>query len=179
MVDLENANRLYMASSPCMFSMPVITHSYLCKDERASGAGVFLSKLGVEEFPRREVALPTSSILPTPIIFSISDASGIVEFSRITEPPSFSVLRSSDAFLVDTSHYSESRSPAVYVWIGREASLTENRLSLQYAQKYLHEKQHDLDNTRASPATPIIRIKEGSETSTFLELMVREDQIET
>lgn len=55
--------------------------------------------------------------------------------------------------------------PAIYVWLGRDASLLEKRLAIQYAQKYLYAKA---DGGRKRFATSIVRMKEGRETAEFL-----------
>ena len=147
-------------------------------DERASGAGTFLSLLGAKEFPPRQPAPPTvAGYSPSTLkLFCISDASGRLTFSPVSDPPSFSALSSSDAFLVDASHFSASESPALYVWIGRDASLAESRLSLQYAQKYLHKKQSESEGFADDTlAVPIIRVRDGLESDAFLDLFRSKD----
>lgn len=68
-----------------------------------------------------------------------------------------------DAFLLDDT--SSPDAPAIYVWLGRDASLLEKRLAIQYAQKYLYAKA---DGGRKRFATSIVRMKEGRETAEFL-----------
>lgn len=101
-----------------------------------------------------------------PILFRISDATGVVTFNTIT-PPTKASLSSQDAFLLD---YSTGVShPAIFVWIGKEASLNESRLALQYAQRYLYDKKIKAGRVRV--AIPIVKMKEGEETSEFLQVI--------
>jgi gelsolin len=58
----------------------------------------------------------TNSALP-PKLFRLSDASGVVKFDLAV----FSNSSSADAFLLDDSR---SANPGLYVWLGREASLS-------------------------------------------------------
>ncbi|KAI0333688.1 fragmin60 [Cubamyces sp. BRFM 1775] len=124
-------------------------------DEHGQGAGAFLAELGAHH-----VAAPaeTTSTSET-ALFRLSDASGDVVFERV-EPPALSTLSSDDAFVLDAG------AQAVYVWVGRNASLAERRLALQYGQRYLYE--HRRGEGRAAYATHIVKIQEGQETDTFL-----------
>lgn len=95
---------------------------------------------------------PTSALSEVkPILYKLSDASGQVEFSPL---PSDAGLDSSDAFLLDAQE-------TVFVWIGSGASLTERKLSGEYAQRYLWQKEG------ADPSIPIVRLSEGRETNEF------------
>lgn len=74
-------------------------------------------------------------------------------------------LSSSDAFLVDATQ--SVSAPAVYVWIGTQASFSEKRHALQFAQDYLHDQK--AKGRRVSPAISIVKIREGHENSAFRE----------
>jgi gelsolin len=101
-----------------------------------------------------------------PVLFRISDATGVVTFNTVT-PPTKESLSSQDAFLLD---YSTGVSrPAIFVWIGKEASLNESRLALQYAQHYLYDKKIKAERVRVT--IPIVKMKEGEETSEFLQVI--------
>lgn len=130
-------------------------------DEGGSGAGVFLAEFG------EHVELHAAPSKPDrlPILFRLSDSTGKVTFDTV-EPPTRSSLASADAFLLDISQRADH--PAIYVWIGKDASLTERRLSTQYAQSYLHQKQAS-GEVDVQVQVPIIVMKEGHESSTFLQ----------
>ena len=72
-------------------------------------------------------------------------------------------LSPDDAFILDDS--ADSINPAIYVWIGESASLTERRLALQYGQHYLYK--HKQAGGRAALATHIVKINQGRETEAF------------
>ena len=55
--------------------------------------------------------------------------------------------------------------PAVYVWLGKGASLAEKRLAVQYAQTYLHSRA---EGGRGRFAANIVKMKEDRETDAFL-----------
>jgi len=78
-------------------------------------------------------------------------------------------LLSEDAFLLDSSQ--DRDQPAIYLWLGKKASLNERRLSLQYAQRYLHLKKEEINTTRVT--IPIIKQEEGHETEEFIQLLDR------
>jgi len=100
-----------------------------------------------------------------PILYRISDATGTVTFEKV-DPPLQASLSSDDAFLLDNS--TGSPSPAIYVWIGNNASLNERHLSLQYAQRYLYDKKIRLETKRVRVSIPIVKMQEGYETPEFL-----------
>lgn len=83
------------------------------------------------------------------------------------EPVSKASLSSNDAFLLD--HSAGASHPTIYVWIGRNASLNERRLSIQYAQRYLYDKKIKSDSASVRVAIPVIKMQEGEETAEFLE----------
>ncbi|KAK0188127.1 actin regulatory protein [Armillaria mellea] len=125
-------------------------------DEDGSGAGIFLNEFGEGTTLRQ----PDPSGGGPRTLYRLSDASGSVTFEGI-KPPTSASLSSSDAFLLDDSY--DSQHPAVYVWIGKSASLTERKLALQYAQRYLHQRR------LSAARVPIVKMREGEETETFLE----------
>ncbi|KAJ7274213.1 actin regulatory protein [Mycena rebaudengoi] len=125
-------------------------------DEGGSGAGKFLAEFG--EATRVSPAHAAAQSAP-PKLFRLSDASGKVTFEPV-QSVSRASLRSEDAFLLDDSH--DSAYPVIYVWLGKDASLTEKRLAPQYAQRYLYETAGD------NPATSIVKVGEGNESSAFL-----------
>ena len=107
-----------------------------------------------------------------PILFRISDATGVATFGRV-EPATRISLSSKDVFLVDHSY--DATHPAIFIWIGGAASLNERRLSLQYAQRYLYDKQLECkapESMIVRVATPIIKMREGEETPEFLEALM-------
>jgi len=131
-------------------------------DEGGHGAGAFLAEFGVDSVPRQSSqtnSLP--EILPT--LYRLSDSSGSATFEPV-EPATFSSLSSSDAFLLD--HSSSSTHPAIYVWIGKSASLTEHRLAVQYAQTYAHQKQVQAEHFKASIS--LVKMNEGHESDNFI-----------
>ncbi|KAI0632316.1 fragmin60 [Trametes polyzona] len=129
-------------------------------NEHGEGAGVFLAALGLSSVPDPQELAATDG---DTALFRLSDASGEVAFERVS-PPTFSTFSSSDAFVLDNT--TDRVSPAVYVWVGRGASLTERRLALQYGQWYLY--QHKQGGGRAAYATQIVKMHEGQETDAFL-----------
>lgn len=135
-------------------------------DEGGSGAGVFLSEFGegvTLHVHEGETSLPD---VP-PILLRISDATGSAVF-EVVEPPARSSLHTSDAFLLDSS--TNAVRPAIYIWLGKEASLGEKRLAVQYAQQYLYKKQGQGQEDRpVQVAIPVVRMNEGNETEDFLE----------
>ncbi|KAH8104671.1 fragmin60 [Cristinia sonorae] len=137
--------------------------SHITTDEGTSGAGIFLSEVGLDIMPSAPLLPPsTSSSPPERTLYRLSDSSGSVTFSPVS-PPTRASLSSSDAFLLDdTAHWP---SPAIYVWIGKDASLTERRLVLQYAQRYLYEHRK---GDRKSLAVNLVKMREGRETDAFL-----------
>lgn len=133
-------------------------------DEGDSGAGRFLQEFGAETTLRPAEAVHPDSAEEHPTLFRISDSTGVLTFEKV-QRASKSSLSSDDAFLLDTSA-AVSR-PAIFVWIGRNASLNEQRLSLQYAQRFLHEKRMTSDRVRV--VIPIVKMREGEETADFLQ----------
>ncbi|EMD39791.1 hypothetical protein CERSUDRAFT_81131 [Gelatoporia subvermispora B] len=131
-------------------------------DEGEHGSGSFLSVLGTETVHAKIRSEPVHG--GAQALFRLTDESGQVALEPVA--PSRASLSSSDAFLLDAS--SNRASPAIYVWIGREASLAERRLSLQYAQWYLHRHRGGGDLA----ATSIVKMNEGSESEIFWQVLV-------
>ena len=115
----------------------------------------------------RKADTPKENNAKTPILFRISDATGVATFERV-ELATRTSLSSQDVFLVDHSY--DATHPAIFIWIGAAASLNEKRLSLQYAQHYLYDKQSGESIVRVT--TPIIKMREGEETPDFLEALM-------
>ncbi|KAL0069113.1 hypothetical protein AAF712_003799 [Marasmius tenuissimus] len=142
-------------------------------DEGGLGAGVFLAEFGTTTLqPEQHDTIHADTATTTgPVLIRLSDASGTVTFEQVEEP-NLSSLSSLDAFLLDDS--SSRENPAVYVWLGKESSLTERRLAPQYAQRYIYDKlvasSAESGRHRRS-AIPIVTMREGDEDETFLEVM--------
>ena len=125
-----------------------------------------MSALGVDSLPsRKDTASPLASDeSPTLSLYRISDSSGALTFEAVS-PPEMVTLSSSDVFLVDASQFASA--PTVYVWIGNQASFSEKRHAVQFAQGYLHDQK--AKGRRVSPAISIVKLREGHENSAFLE----------
>ncbi|KAI0670885.1 fragmin60 [Trametes maxima] len=128
-------------------------------DEHGQGAGVFLSALGLESVPSAEEKATSREIA----LFRLSVAANEVSFESVS-PPTFSSLSSDDAFVLDAAV--DRASPATYVWIGRNASVTERRLAMKYGQWYLYQYRQGFG--RGAYATNIVKMQEGRETDAFL-----------
>ena len=144
-----------------------------CADEGDSAALRFLHEFGQDVslplHPKASTALSAEhdAEIPPIVIFRLSDESGTPEFEKILPPYSKASLSSDDVFLVDAA--SNSSHPAIYIWIGRNASLNEKRLALQYAQRYLyHKRSNEGSGFRVDVGIPIIKLLEGNETADFL-----------
>ncbi|KAF9452918.1 actin regulatory protein [Macrolepiota fuliginosa MF-IS2] len=135
-------------------------------DEGGHGASLFLNEFDAE------------TLLPAPILnqfegpqmslFQLSDKTGTPTFTRVTAISHASLL-SEDAFLLDDSQ--DLVQPAIYLWLGRNASLNERRLSLQYAQRYLYQRRQEVNVTQV--AIPIIKQEEGRETQSFIQVLAK------
>jgi len=135
-------------------------------DEGGQGSGIFFSALGLDSLPsRKDSASPSASDeTPALCIYRISDSSGALSLETVS-PPEMVALSSSDAFLVDAMH--SASAPTVYVWIGNQASFSEKRHAVQFAQGYLHDQK--AKGRRVSPAISIVKIGEGNENNAFFE----------
>ncbi|KAJ3504108.1 hypothetical protein NLJ89_g8109 [Agrocybe chaxingu] len=135
-------------------------------DERASGASRFLAEFGGHVSLRKADTAPLDLGEIHPSLFRISDATGTVIFESVALVSRVS-LSSDDAFLLD--HSAGASQPAIFVWIGKRASLNEKRLALQYAQRYLYDKKIRTESDRVRVAIPVVKMVEGEETPEFLE----------
>ncbi|KAF5380713.1 hypothetical protein D9757_007053 [Collybiopsis confluens] len=135
-------------------------------DEGGHGTGTFLSEFGEDATIHREERLPSADeSLSAAKLFRISDATGQPTFAAVDPPISRSSLSSNDAFLLDSGS-------SMHVWIGAQSSLTEQRLALQYAQKYLHDRYNgESGGSRKGVAIPIIKMREGHENEEFLKCL--------
>jgi len=138
-------------------------------DEGGPGVGTFLSALGAEALPARPTT-HTQRLSGALTLFRFSDASGSAELTKIS-PVARASLSSDDAFLLDAT--SSADHPAVYVWVGRGASLVERRMVLQYAQDYLHGRNQraGAQDTRVSVGTAIVVMREGDESEEFFHVL--------
>lgn len=128
-------------------------------DEGGHGAGVFLAEFEVDSLHRQ--SSQTKSLSQTlPSLYRLSDSSGSAAFEPV-KPAILSSLSSSDAFLLD--HGQSSTHPAIYVWIGKNASLTESRLAMQYAQIYAHQQGEYI-----KASISLVKMNEGNESDTFI-----------
>lgn len=130
-------------------------------DEGGQGAGLFLSELGADTLRPELQPVEVQSDL-SPSLFRLSDSSGTITFEPVN--PIYSSLSSADAFLLD--HASHLDHPAIFVWLGSDSSLVEQRLAIQYAHKYLSNKQQN--GERVLMTVPLIKMNQGSETKEFL-----------
>jgi len=139
-------------------------------DEGGQGSGIFLSALGLDSLPSRKDAASPSAPDETPALcmYRLSDSTGTLLLEAVA-PPEMIALSSSDVFLVDATQ--SASAPAVYVWIGNQASFSEKRHAVQFAQGYLHDQK--AKGRRVSPAISTVKIREGHENSSFLEAFQR------
>lgn len=149
-------------------------------DEGGHGTGIFLAEFGEGTIIHHDTAqsdLPDGST-PTLNLYRLSDFSGTPSFSAIEPPITFSSLSSSDAFILDNT-LTKTSSAVLYVWLGAQSSLTERRLAVQYAQRYLHDKigvnATTTTKSRNVVAIPIVKMQEGHESEAFLALLRGED----
>lgn len=90
----------------------------------------------------------------------------------MTFSPTHDSLSSSDAFLLDDS--ANLAHPAIYVWLGKDASLNERRLAPQYAQTYIYNKKNsDAGGGCVQVAISLVKMNEGSESEEFLRAVER------
>lgn len=88
-------------------------------------------------------------------LFKLSDATGTFEFTEVATGANVkrTLLQSDDVFVLDNGD-------EVFAWVGKGASAGEKRSALNFAAQYV--TKHNLP-----PATPISRVLEGGENSTF------------
>lgn len=145
---------LWRVTSLGLVCVTLLTRS---SDEGTSGTHKFFSVFGEgTTLIPHEVPEPRGTKL-----FRLSDASGQVSFKLLPDV-SRSLLSSDDAFLLDDSG-GDAR-PAIYVWIGKRASLKERRSIVQVAQRYLYDER---ESHRGKLGIPIIKMEEGREARGF------------
>ncbi|KAG8832830.1 hypothetical protein FRC17_000584 [Serendipita sp. 399] len=151
-------------------------------DEGGQGSGRFVTELAEEHADESEaddtdtpLPTPASSVPSSPRLFRISDDSGQISFSQVDIPsgssPSLSNFEATDAFLLDDSTNHDV--PAIYAWIGKEASHGERKYAVQYAQQYLWQLQPESKSKSGRAAhklssTSVVRLAQGHESSHFL-----------
>jgi len=142
------------------------------KDEREGGSQVFVFEEGDNDAVSAEFwkffGGPQTIAADTPksaaaaasgqgakkVLFKLSDASGKLQFTKISEGTiSRSALSSKDAFILDSGFH-------IYAWVGKETSPQERKNALQYAMNYLSEQHKPLN-------IPVSRIFEGGENEVF------------
>lgn len=133
-------------------------------DEGGLGAGVFLAEFNIEALPDRHHIAESSEVILS--LFRITDDSGSVQFEHFS-PPTFSSLSPNDAFLLDNT--ATATHPTIYVWIGKDASLKEQRFALKYAQVHLYEKKARGEGVHVG--ANIVKMREGYESEEFVQLL--------
>lgn len=161
MIDRVRAISQSMVSNITILRIPT---GIIFVDEGGHGAGIFLSEFGLDVLPRLFTETKISADT-SPILYRLSDASGALVFEPV-DPPAFTSLSSSDAFLFD--HSSNATLPAIYVWIGQSVSLTERRLAVQYAQTYVYKKQAEKAE-HITASISLVKMNEGYESEAFLQ----------
>lgn len=88
-------------------------------------------------------------------LFHLSDESGSVKLTEITERPlAKEMLKEEDAFILNTG------ATGIFAWIGKGASQGEKLHSMKYATQFIHD--NGLPNH-----TPVTRVVMGAETQMF------------
>ena len=142
----------------------LLTLRMILLDEGSSGAGIFLSEFGVEALTSRGM---TDRSVKVPVtLYRVTDSTGTVKFERVS-PPTHSSFDSGDAFLLDNS--ADVVHPVIFIWIGKDASLKECRLAMQYAQQHLYNKRGAGELVHMGVS--IIRMNEGSESEEFINII--------
>ncbi|KAF9061435.1 actin regulatory protein [Rhodocollybia butyracea] len=157
--------------------------AFFSADTCSHGTGTFLFEFGkdtaIQRDSEQQVAPPTpadeTTLPPNLKLFRLSDSSGTPTFTAVEPPISLSSLSSTDAFLLDYTS-SDSKGMGMYIWLGSQSSLTERRLAVEYAQRYLHDKAKGGDDSgkskdRKAVAIPIVKMQEGHENDAFLALL--------
>lgn len=125
-------------------------------DQGSSGAGKFLSAVGVEA--PQGAASPLEKPASKPQLYRLTNSDGFVEFGQVEGTGSIKQnLSSADAFIIDCTG---SKMPVIWAWIGSQASSVEKRLVLEYAQRFLHEH-------KVQPRTTVVKVLEGHEPPVF------------
>lgn len=125
---------------------------------------MFLAELGTDATTISSSGSDAPAASPASL-FRLSDATGTFTLTVVSSsPPRLTDLSSADIFILD--NIGDAVAPAVYAWIGKEASAGERRMGVQFAQKYLREKAEG-SPVRAS----IVKINEGRESEAFLQAL--------
>ncbi|KAH7104732.1 actin depolymerizing protein [Auriculariales sp. MPI-PUGE-AT-0066] len=120
-------------------------------EQGASGAGAFLAALDIS-FEALPTAPPPAR--PAPRLFRISDAnSDSPKFEEV--PAKGSSLDSNDTFILHAF-----KPPAVFVWIGSQASSAEKKTAIKYGQRFLAQEP-------GQEKTSVVRLADGQETKAF------------
>jgi len=159
--------KIWVKDQICMHGLMDSFLSFVT-DEGTSGEFKFFDEFGDNVSLRKAESAAFDLGEVYPILYRISDSSGSLTF-EIIQPPTRASLSSQDAFLFD--HSTNASHPAIYVWIGKEASLNERHLAVQYAQRFLYDKKVKTDSNNVRVAIPVIKMLEGEETPDFLEVM--------
>ncbi|KAF8524963.1 fragmin60 [Gautieria morchelliformis] len=135
-------------------------------DEGGPGAGTFLADLNTDAATIATATATVTTSATSPLaLFRISDATGVFTMTPVTSVPLRRTdLSSSDIFILDDIR--NPTAPAVYAWIGKEASTGERRMGVHFAQRYLRTKE-DARTSRIS----VVKVNEGRESDAFLTLL--------
>ncbi|KAH7909816.1 hypothetical protein BJ138DRAFT_1066365 [Hygrophoropsis aurantiaca] len=128
-------------------------------DEGTSGSDAFQSELGAS-LELDEPAL--TSGLP-PKLFRLRNDDENIPYEPVALQNES--LISEEVLLLDDYH--NPNHPIIYVWLGSSTGSAERGLALQYAQKYLHEKQANEGN-HIRVSVPLVKIVQGREPTEFL-----------
>ena len=143
-------------------------------DEGGQGASLFVNDLHQESIEESDsesdsaLVTPASSAPSSPTLFRLSDESGAITFKQVviaSGNPAYSDFQAQDAFLLDDTGNAEV--PAIYAWVGKEASQAERKYAIQYAQNFLWEQT----STKKSRRTSIVRLTQGHESTQFLRVV--------
>jgi gelsolin len=149
-------------------------------DEGGTGTSRFSHELessdasGAETEDDSALVTPASSAPTSPVLYRLSDATGQVMFTQVTDlqgpSPTISDFDSADAFILDDS--ADAEVPAIYAWIGKETSVVEKKYAVQYAQQYLWGLNGSASGGgKKRSSTSIVRLVQGNESSHFLKVV--------
>lgn len=57
--------------------------------------------------------------------------------------------------------------PAIYVWLGKDATLNEQRIAVQYGQKFLNERKNTNTDNAVDVKASLVKLCEGREPDNF------------
>lgn len=142
-------------------------------DEGGRGAGRFLAEFGLEELSTHVESSTTAHFKPT--LFRISDQNQESTSPAFTPvniehgSPTLASLGANDAYILDASLHPTA--PAIYVWIGSGASLTEGKYALRYAERYAKQLRGQSGNGEGHRPVGLVRLRQGGESEVFLKLL--------